>query len=738
VFEGLEKKLTSDKAVTAAMYDIIGVDKKAINSTVFIKQGEMDRMFGTEAERRDFYMRLLMLGDCEKVAGIVDSFRKQVQSAISDLGGIRDEAEQAFNRSKDRFLDAEDRWKGTDEKAADKLAVVSEIRTLMFRHMDVDGKIADENTRVASAIPGWGDKTADELSGEFSGREKELGLEIGNISAAVAARLSTEKAVKAAEERAANLGSLSELFSERDGLETKIRDLLDSGPSVDPSQALQEARGRLEAAEGIPDISGRLADASKSLAGLEKALADERACEKDSAEKVASILERHTETQREFRLRENLLAAVKGCDDSECPVCGSSAVDFGFVERERDRLALEVSKLSAGLDEARLLHAENTAARHRLESEAIHAAADRNRAENDLETAKTLVGDADTGELKSRVEELSKTYREFVSRQAVRLELDSAILKLTRKIGDAERPSGDDIAAAKAEVLKLKFSLPELPADHENRLRDLDEQRRHFIGLVRDVGEHRTRIERLSADREKIAGEISELLTRSRDLGLQNRFDLESPTVGDLDDAVDDLRAMARERQEAGGAVKEAKKSLDDATDQIGEIEQRIERQKEEMKLAENLGRLAETFKPSGAPMEYVSYVFDKIAETAADYLASAGADFMVGSDPDAPLSYQFLRLDRVGETWLPQSRMSGGQRVWLGVATLRAIHALIMPDVGFVSLDEPTTHLDGNVREAMADMLRRMGEEGTIQMLVCDHSPELVDAFGDTIRITE
>ena len=86
----------------------------------------------------------------------------------------------------------------------------------------------------------------------------------------------------------------------------------------------------------------------------------------------------------------------------------------------------------------------------------------------------------------------------------------------------------------------------------------------------------------------------------------------------------------------------------------------------------------------------------------------------------------------------MPQSRMSGGQQVRLAVATLRAIHALAMPDVGLMSLDEPTTHLDDDAKQSMADMLQKIGEEGTLQMLVCDHSPVLLDALSDQIKITE
>jgi energy-coupling factor transporter ATP-binding protein EcfA2 len=58
------------------------------------------------------------------------------------------------------------------------------------------------------------------------------------------------------------------------------------------------------------------------------------------------------------------------------------------------------------------------------------------------------------------------------------------------------------------------------------------------------------------------------------------------------------------------------------------------------------------------------------------------------------------------------------------------------MPDVGLLVLDEPTTHLDDEAKRSMADMLHAIGDEGTLQMIVCDHSPILVDAFSDVIQL--
>jgi exonuclease SbcC len=191
-------------------------------------------------------------------------------------------------------------------------------------------------------------------------------------------------------------------------------------------------------------------------------------------------------------------------------------------------------------------------------------------------------------------------------------------------------------------------------------------------------------------------------------------------------------RAAARGRREA------ANESMKAASRKIDELDLRTAEQQTRLKLAKDLELLRDAFRPNGASLDFLNHKFGQIAQLAADYLAESGADFMVASSEEIPLSYEFLRTDRADEVWMSQSRLSGGQKVRLAVATLRALHAMIMPNVGLLVLDEPTTHLDDEAKRSMADMLRRISDEGMLQMIVCDHSPTLIEAFSDRIEISE
>lgn len=94
-WDGSDKPITSDKEVSRILEEIMGVDKKAVNSTVFIRQGEMASMFKQETERRDFYTRLLMLGHLAKVANVIETHRSHLSGTLADLGAVRDAADSA-------------------------------------------------------------------------------------------------------------------------------------------------------------------------------------------------------------------------------------------------------------------------------------------------------------------------------------------------------------------------------------------------------------------------------------------------------------------------------------------------------------------------------------------------------------------------------------------------------------------------------------------------------------------
>jgi exonuclease SbcC len=169
------------------------------------------------------------------------------------------------------------------------------------------------------------------------------------------------------------------------------------------------------------------------------------------------------------------------------------------------------------------------------------------------------------------------------------------------------------------------------------------------------------------------------------------------------------------------------------------EIEQKIQLDAEKRDVIGELQRIVAAFSRSGIPMAYVQHKFDSLVTMTQENLEIMDANFAIIPHPERPVSLQFYRVDEPGQVLFDHEKLSGGQKVRLSVAFLLAVQQLVVPDLGFLVLDEPSTHLDEESRENLKDLLLNLGqqlENTDTQILVCDHAQELQPAFFNTIEL--
>jgi exonuclease SbcC len=90
-----------------------------------------------------------------------------------------------------------------------------------------------------------------------------------------------------------------------------------------------------------------------------------------------------------------------------------------------------------------------------------------------------------------------------------------------------------------------------------------------------------------------------------------------------------------------------------------------------------------------------------------------------------------------VGEK--PAERLSGGQKVMLGIAFRFAIYDMFAADLGFMVLDEPTNMLDEDHVSCVAEIMeavRRHAHNTGMQLIVITHERELMNTFDHTIQL--
>lgn len=169
----------------------------------------------------------------------------------------------------------------------------------------------------------------------------------------------------------------------------------------------------------------------------------------------------------------------------------------------------------------------------------------------------------------------------------------------------------------------------------------------------------------------------------------------------------------------------------------------KLEKQKEEAKpimdVIDELNVLKDAFSREGIPQTYVTAKFENLIQATKENLSKLNVQFEIRQDEDNPLRFQFRRHDTESSNWLSQDLMSGGQRVRLCLAFIMAVQQVLVPNLGFIILDEPSNHVDETGVDDLRDFLMRIRPEleaADMQLIICDHKETLSSAYTTSIKL--
>lgn len=737
--EGKMKELTSDAEVNAALFAILGVDKKAINTTVFIKQGEIGKLFGMDTERREFYTKLMMLGGLEKIGDITEGFRKSIGGSVQDLSSLKDAADADYEAALSRY----DEYSGllgrmrdwsAEQKAAEHLVTL--ISASLAADLAYD-RAKEQDTQLLEVLAGL---TPDfyRTTWENTLKQARADLAKANLNNSIYfdadRELNTNRAkVAQAVTDADNHRQWETLKSQRGSYEAILEK-----PS--PQIVIDDCRKRLDTRSRVREIMPLKSTAAARLAAASAALTAADADVESHKEAFRAADKDYQTARTNYELRKELydeIVKTNLCDASQCPVCGNAA-NLDFLTRTMNEAFDEAERLRAIVDECITEGTRSRGVQKAAEQERTAAELDDRNLNNELVVLQLHMKDMpSTEDLMSRK---AAAEEELISYIGARTSIDSIDRDMKRLKVERHVLNEEEITALQ-ELLKTKEAeFVKLTPPTEN------DKVRFECDRSIESAEAKLKFLEANLDKSRKAQELQVAAAKASQDYLSGLEKSHAPLYRILSKEIvdhtyaqtvaDDVKKKQEEFVEQKGKVAASKAALDAASAKVEELDLRVAEQQVRVALEEKLKRMRDAFRPAGVTTEFLDYKFGLIAAMATDYLAEAGADFIVMASPDAPLSYDFLRTNAPDEAWLPQSRLSGGQKVRLAIATLRAIHALIMPNVGLLVLDEPTTHLDETAKKSMVEMLQRISDEGTLQMIVCDHDPVLIDAFSDIIEI--
>ncbi len=738
-----KQEQTSAAGAESLLTSLIGTNQKAISSIVFIRQGAFGKLFsGLDTERREFFVRLLMLGHLEKIAAMVDTQRKQLMGSVQDLSAVRDTAEAAYNAARTYFEEQEFELARTKAYTKEIDAGVSlsglldrvmqaEI-TMRQREVSLQGGLVANSTTNAG-YPTWLETT--------EGKLNELRASLQTVVGQRKNLTHYTKAKTDAEAWLYEARTWRDLKSRYDELTRQIDEVKEAAGKPDPrlriadldrwTQAYTERAAALEEQPAAVDTLAALSDEEITAANLYNDAYDAGMKVKGRWDKAVADLEDAQE----------LKAAVDHASDGQqCKACGNTHPDPKFLETAITNTKSLVGALHAEWQTAEAKWKGLFTSLNDVTNRKVVAKTKVTHTEETIKTAETKLGGApnldDIAPEKAALEAEIPAYDASKSMHTHLVTQRGAI-----QLGEASYSAGE-IRDKEAELnLTVQMLMPFPPvAELEAREHQLTEEgvslknkRDQLVRLADNyqaaVTEHTRHYEAMKEMFNALPATVPLLVSKLTALG-----PVTETTVGEI---LVELRARQTEYDTQTGATAAANEALKSADRTLIDVDLAIAEQKNRITLAKELEVVRAAFLPTGITTEYLEHQFSRIAVTTQDHLAQMSADFMVVASENRALSFDFLRLNEPGGAWLSQNRMSGGQQVKLAIAVLLAIHELIIPDVGLLVLDEPSTHLDQDSRIALAEVLKDIGLRGNFQLVVCDHSPELKDAYTDVIELS-
>lgn len=188
------------------------------------------------------------------------------------------------------------------------------------------------------------------------------------------------------------------------------------------------------------------------------------------------------------------------------------------------------------------------------------------------------------------------------------------------------------------------------------------------------------------------------------------------------------------------GEVAAAELHLQEALMRAADIREKIDRDQTVRTMVADLKLVKEAISNSGAPGDYVQYIFERVVRRTQDLIGHMGLDLEISVDPNTPVSIRFQRTDDDSGYEFEQDQLSGGQAGRLAIAFLIAIQKELLSDVGFMILDEPTKHCSQLGVEQLGSLfrlVRQLLSDTETQIIVVDHHAALNAAFDHTISLT-
>jgi exonuclease SbcC len=749
-WNGTEYKSAAD--VESCLREIIGADKQALSNAVFISQGELDRLlFGSQVEREQLFVKLLLLSHLEKISETVikDQIKSllggttKFEAVMEEIATQESEAAATVLSLKETLKTSPDHSKSLQE-ASELLESVKTLEHLNNQLADALRNKREAETKRQSSLGAAGFKGLDAIEKEIENQSALIASLEQKMQSAVGRAELEERARIAKESLAAHQAQLeAERLARQKALQNQLPE--------ETRKSLLELLEKHSLYTRLNSESEQLAAQLQPLAIQEDELR-KQVLEEQSEEAQKALADKKERLKKQDAdianlelkiavLKPTLKSAPLGVGYTECPICGTS-LKPGFLTEEK------LTKLKSDLD-------AKIEARDKLRKEIEEIDTKFRNISGQLAITGAQVKQINNRllEVVSQMEEIEAVVNNFdINAAKEKLSAhEKAVIELSIHTEQRLADLQSQIESTKSQLDSLEKELAETPAIEQSTQDEIKQKIANTREKLEKASQLRKVVMAFEATIETSEKSIEQLtksiavIAKAKDQQRDALFKSISKPENYQDNAefvqaiVAQLNSMQQKRAILEGQLKQATDALNAIIERRKDIEARIAKEQFKKDLARQLELLSNTFNRKGLPLKYVNYRFAQLAELTAANLSKLGANFTVIPDDEKSVSFKFKRLDSAEEFYMGQEKLSGGQRVRLTVAFLLAVQQLIIPDVGLLILDEPSVHLDQEGTESLAEMLASMGEQlhdSEAQVIVCDHNTALEPAFQKLVKL--
>ena len=737
------KEYKSDAEVSKQMELILGADKAAMANAVFIKQGCLAALVkGTPAERMAIFQKLMNLAFLDSRYNDIHNRIERLKSGITDYRPALDLVASQISNAKDSITELKTSMveDPSEELTMARLILqlLDELNTASEEANTARGKVMTSRAALKDILTSFGFTT-----------EQDLQAELTHVSDAMTAYTSKGIAEGRLTSVIASIASCrSELTNYERSRDIVSAAILDNEKVIRLQEELQIVQDKIKNCELRDILLHRLEESVENLEQLKKVAEEKTATYNDlknanAIEAWAAIVTCKSAELNTLRLRRSYLENESAEDT--CPVCGNHMVPLeenvrleklaevkqqvveierykATAEKRRDDAAKQLQeadlawKLAAGRVDSlaesiiKLRQQIRTVSVSRETIEQLEAEADRlNRTLKAHDTA--------TSEFSSLGRNIASSYKTIELLETEKRDLEQRIATLNASI-----PDGTDKAALERRLQELRIASTN----------------------VAEVSRALIAAEAVLSSKASTVTDISEKLNREDILCALENFSIDDIGIhmnynSVLSPVIDALEDRDNKYRTAQATLSSLYASMAQLLQHRQELTEKMEAESARLQLIEDLETVGRMTNKNGLPLAYMNSVFDHITDMVQEMLSKMGANFTVIKDDERPCTFRFIRTDDNSGYSMPQEMLSGGQAIRLSLALLIACQQLILPEVGLLVLDEPSSHMDAEGVDSLKELFLQMTSifhSSETQLITVDHNPSLVAALEKVIQL--